>query len=346
MTAEGAGPVLLDSRDPQWAEVQEWLAAGGGAPRGRDPVAALDWLAQVAGSIPKPGRGETAARWEFLAQLARVDLVLARAAEPHLDAHAILDEAGMTPAPGHWAVWAAEGPGTRLTAAERAGSWTLSGTKPWCSLAGEVDHALVTAWVDDSRRALFALDLSAPGIAIDSSSWTPLGLEPIVTGSVSCDEVGVLPVGDAGWYLRRPGFAWGGIGVAAVWLGAATALAEQVIATMEHRDADSLGWSQAGAVDAALWPVRQAMARAAEMIDARPEDTAPAPLLAARLRQATAAASETALVTAGHAFGPGPLTTDTELVHRVRDLQLYLRQHHAERDAAALGRLLRGTGRS
>jgi hypothetical protein len=31
-------------------------------------------------------------------------------------------------------------------------------------------------------------------------------------------------VGPAGWYLARPGFAWGGIGVAACWHGSARGL--------------------------------------------------------------------------------------------------------------------------
>ncbi|OUZ09139.1 hypothetical protein BHE97_11625 [Aeromicrobium sp. PE09-221] len=335
-------PILFETGDARDDVVAGWLREAGGPPLDRDTRTGLDWIADIADEVPMPGSGNTLLRWEFLARLGHADLVLARAVEPHLDALAILDEAGMTPAPGRWAVWAAEAPGTRLTATDRGGVWSLSGVKPWCSLAGEVDHALVTAWVDDTRRALFALDLSSAGIAIDTSSWTPLGLEPIVTGSVSCDDVPATPVGDPGWYLRRPGFAWGGIGVAAVWLGAASALADEVLAVMTRRDADTLGWSLVGAIDAALWPVRRAMASAAASIDfSEAKGAGPRELLAARLRQATAVAAERVLTTAGHALGPGPLTTDARLVHRVRDLQLYLRQHHAERDAAALGLLLR-----
>jgi hypothetical protein len=40
----------------------------------------------------------------------------------------------------------------------------------------------------------------------------------------------------------------------------------------------------------------------------------------------------------GHALGPAPLARDERHARRVADLQLYLRQHHAERDEAALGR--------
>jgi hypothetical protein len=35
--------------------------------------------------------------------------------------------------------------------------------------------------------------------------------------------------------------------------------------------------------------------------------------------------------------GPGPLSRDAELARALADLALYVRQHHAERDHAALG---------
>ena len=40
----------------------------------------------------------------------------------------------------------------------------------------------------------------------------------------------------------------------------------------------------------------------------------------------------------GHALGPAPLAFDADHAARVADLEIYLRQHHAERDVAALGR--------
>jgi heme oxygenase len=40
----------------------------------------------------------------------------------------------------------------------------------------------------------------------------------------------------------------------------------------------------------------------------------------------------------GHALGPGPLAFDEEHARRVADLELYVRQHHAEADLARLGR--------
>jgi hypothetical protein len=57
-----------------------------------------------------------------------------------------------------------------------------------------------------------------------------------------------------------------------------------------------------------------------------------------------AAAAETVLGIVDHALGPAPLAFDPDHAQRVADLRLYLRQHHAERDAAALGRSLLATG--
>ena len=42
-----------------------------------------------------------------------------------------------------------------------------------------------------------------------------------------------------------------------------------------------------------------------------------------------------------HALGPAPLAFDPDHARRVADLQLYVRQHHAERDEAALGAQVR-----
>ena len=43
----------------------------------------------------------------------------------------------------------------------------------------------------------------------------------------------------------------------------------------------------------------------------------------------------------GRALGAGPLAHDREHATRVADLTVYLRQHHGERDLAALGATLR-----
>ncbi|WP_244255972.1 hypothetical protein [Rathayibacter sp. VKM Ac-2760] len=53
---------------------------------------------------------------------------------------------------------------------------------------------------------------------------------------------------------------------------------------------------------------------------------------------------EEILLRAGRALGPAPLALDAEHAKRVADLALYVRQHHAERDDAALGRAVLASG--
>src|SRR6202023_1833641 len=60
--------------------------------------------------LPLPGDGRTAERWAALAELAEEDLSLARLAEGHTDALAILAELGaltVPPTGSRWGVWAA-----------------------------------------------------------------------------------------------------------------------------------------------------------------------------------------------------------------------------------------------
>ncbi len=63
-------------------------------------------------------------------------------------------------------------------------------------------------------------------------------------------------------------------------------------------------------------------------------------ILAERVRAVVATAAERTLALAGHALGPAPLAFDAEHAARVADLELYLRQHHGERDLAVLGALV------
>src|SRR6185437_7346885 len=97
--------------------------------------------------LPLPGSGRTADRWRAFAELGDRDLSLARLAEGHADALAILAElGGQEPAEGtRWGVWAAQPPGPALTASRHHAGWRLDGTKQYCSGAGTCTHAVVTA---------------------------------------------------------------------------------------------------------------------------------------------------------------------------------------------------------
>jgi len=297
--------------------------------------------------VPPPGAGETILRWEVLAALGAHDLQVARASEPHLDALAILDEAGRSDLTGQglrWGVFAAEGPGVRLEARELAdGSWSLTGAKPWCSLGSQLERGLVTAWVDDERRGMFAVDLTDDRVTpAAGATWAPTGLRDIPSGPLSFDAAPATPVGEPGWYLTRDGFSWGGIGVAAVWYGGAVALHRRMLRQVGGRPLDQVGQLHLGAADAALHGARSVLAETAAAVDAGAVTGAAGQVAALRARQIVADAVDVVLRHAAHGLGPAPLV-EAEHARRVADLQLYVRQHHGERDAAALGRALTET---
>ncbi|MGI4894414.1 MAG: acyl-CoA dehydrogenase [Janthinobacterium lividum] len=311
-------------------------------PRPHDHVEeALATVRRLTGDVPLPGSGRTRDRWQVLARLGADDLTLARIAEAHLDAVAILAEAGTTADPGStWGVFAAETGEVRLDAIETPRGWTLTGIKPWCSLAGRLSHCLVTAHTPAGRR-LFAAGLLHPGVLVREDGWHARGLVDVPSGPVEFLDVAAVPVGEAGWYLQRPGFAHGGIGVAACWFGAAVAVAR--VTGRGTRPPDQLARFHQGALDLELTRARLAMDHAAIEVDAGRAEGAAGGILALRTRAIVAAAAEKVLEIVGHASGPAPLTFDAAHAARVADLTIYLRQHHAERDVAALGATLRDT---
>ncbi len=341
-------PVDEDGSDTQLAaDVATTIAAA--APAGGVVPGALK-LARVWGArLPQPGTGHTRVLWQQLADVAAADLTVARVLEPHLDALAILGQAG---AAGHcvpadpervtWGVYAAEGPGLRVEAtADASGTWRLTGRKPWCSLAGQVDAALVTAWSGPEERRLYAVDLRRPEVTVvDDGSWVARGLSGVVSGPVDLDGAEATPVGPAGWYLTRPGFAWGGLGVAACWFGGAVGLARSLAHQASRRRLDQVGQMHLGAVDALLHTSAASVALAADAVDGGAAVGTAGAALALRVRRTVREAAEQTLERTGHALGPGPLATDDAHARRVADLQLYLRQEHAERDEAVLGRVL------
>ena len=307
---------------------------------------ALEAAVQLGQIAPSPGTGSTVDLWQALATLAAHDLGAARAVEPHLDALAILQQAGAesptdaAAAAAHsWGVFAAEGGDDPLVATRVIDGWLLSGTKPWCSLAGRLDRALVSAHTEHGGRRLFAVDLTRPGTRVVADTWHARGLAEIPSGPVRFHAAVGEPVGEEGWYLSRPGFAWGGIGVAACWFGGAVGVARTVFAAA--RDDKPFLLMHLGAIDELLESARRALAEAAGLVDAGAGDGS---VLALRVRATVARACEEIVDRAAHALGPAPLALDAAHAKRVADLQLYVRQHHAERDQHALGGALLASG--
>ena len=293
--------------------------------------------------LPLAGCGRTRERWAVLAGLAEEDLSLARLAEGHTDAIAILAELGASPPPAgsRWGVWAAQPPGPGLIATRTGHGWRLDGTKQYCSGARSCTDARVTAVAPDGNR-LFAVstrDLSpVPG------SWPATGMAASDTLDVEFTNISAQPVSEPGRYTSRPGFAHGGAGVAACWYGGARGVGRTLLAAAAERDVGPHALAHLGAVDIALHTARSALDAAAGEIDADPADREGGRLRALRLRALVEATATEVMHRVGRALGAGPLGRNEAHSRRVADLTVYLRQHHAERDLAELGALVAASG--
>lgn len=332
------------------APLHTWL---GRAATRSDTTAVLELARDLGPLAPKPASGRTSALWEILATIAAADVEVARIVEPHLDALAILAEARAENIPldltligadesSTWGVFAAEASGMRLEATAGQGSWMLSGRKPWCSLASRLTHALVTAHTS-AGRALFAVDLRSAGVHGNDELWVSRGMPGVPSAPVDFDGVRAIEVGRDGWYLQRPGFSWGGLGVAAVWWGGAIGIARAMFDAAGAREPDGFALAHLGAVDLAIEAARAELSHAAARIDSSGVEShadSEARLLAARGRAIAARCAETVLEHSVRSLGPAPLALDKGFARRHSDLAMYVRQHHAQRDDAALGKLL------
>ncbi|MBR7741788.1 acyl-CoA dehydrogenase [Phycicoccus sp. BSK3Z-2] len=327
-----------------------WRAAEWADPSVEAVPSGVGQALDLARSLEPAARAFRKEPWTMLSVLATLgagDLGVARTAEPHLDAVAIRAQAGDPDLTAvgvddrsTFGVYAARAPGAGLASvSDEAGGWTVTGRKAWCSLAPCVSHALVT--VDDGERpGLYAVALRDPGVEVEDGRWVSRGLADVTTGPVAFDAVPAVPVGEPGWYLERPGFAWGGIGVAAVWFGGAAAVAGRLLDAADRRTPDQVALAHLGTADRLLHVALLALRGAADDIASGAADGAAGALLAGRVRAVVADAAEEVLRVVGHGLGPGPLTGDEEHARRVADLTVYLRQHHAERDLARLGSLV------
>jgi alkylation response protein AidB-like acyl-CoA dehydrogenase len=297
-------------------------------------------------NLPWPGGGRTRERWSALAELAQEDLSLARLAEGHADALAILGELGAAtpPARSRWGVWAAQPPGPGLSASNTGGSWYLDGTKQYCSGARSCTDALVTAAAPDGIR-LFAV--STHDLAPVPGSWPATGMAGSDTLDVRFGGIWAKPIGGPGSYTGRPGFAHGGAGVAACWYGGARGAGKTLLAAAAERDIGPHALAHLGAVDIALGTAKTVLGQAADEIDADPDDRKEGGRLRAlRVRALVEAMSTEVMQRVGRALGAGPLCHDEAHARRIADLTVYLRQHQAERNLAELGALVAGNGTS
>ena len=297
------------------------------------------------GSFPSapPGAGATPARMSALFAIAKDDLELARLAEAHADAAAIAAEAGRSLWPGcTYGVWAAGGPGSDLTFDTTTS--TLRGARAFCSGAGIVDRALVTARVG-SEVCLFDIDARAPELAYDASEWVADAFRSTRTASVRTDGLALDPddrIGPAGFYLDRVGFWHGALAPAACWAGrdrrpdrprGGTRAPQGLRATSRRarRRPDRDPMAAGGADHRRRERDRRAPARP-ERSDHPGAQLPPPSSSEPRGRPST---------TCGGRWDRRPFAHDGFVIARTQQVELYVLQDHAENDLESLGREVR-----
>lgn len=293
---------------------------------------------------PPPGSGHTRGRFTALSEIAADDLSVARLVEAHADAAAICVEADRSDlAVGALAVWASDGPGSRLEAIPVPEGWRLAGTKRFCSGSTIVDRALVTAHAPDGLR-LFMLTLKGEGTRVETGEWATAAFAATATGTVHVEVV--VPeeaaVGAPGFYLARPGFWHGAVGVAACWAGGARGLADRYARRHWREDAHAL--ASFGAAEGACWMMSTALQRAAAEIDSDPFGCGREAMRRALIvRHVVERGCQEVLQRLARAAGPRATAFDAWFAQQSADLAIYVQQCHGERDLETLGRSLVGS---
>lgn len=287
--------------------------------------------------LPPPASGSTRQRFRGLRDLATTeDLSVARLAEAHTDAAAIVAEAGRSlPAGALAGVWASQYGGRHLHLAAVGAGWHLAGGLEFCSGAPLLDVALVDPLLPDGRRQLVLVPLRRGGVSVDTSPWVTSALAATATGRATfdLDLDAAAPIGSPGFYARRIGFWHGAIGVAACWAGAAVAVhdtARRHVKPDQPHAVANLGQSAAE-----CWSLGVMIDRAADDIDADP--AAVGEVEALTVRHLVAASCDRVLAACRRATGPGPSAFDADHARRIADLRLYTEQQHYEVDLERIG---------
>ena len=224
---------------------------------------------------------------------------------------------------GHlFGLWVTEAPpGLRVD-----GAGALQGGKVFCSGAGHVARALVTAQPPESEpvMALVALD----GALAQPSAMRLSGMRAAVTGSVDLSGLQAELVGEPGDYLRQPEFSAGAWRTSAVTAGGLAALVDYVRRELVSRGRAGnahqrarVGHMLVAQQTALLW-VRRAAALA-EQGAHDPGDVAAGVNLA---RIAVEGAVLDAVRLAQRALGLSAFAMGHPVERLIRDLGTYLRQ--------------------
>ena len=286
---------------------------------------------------------------EGLLRVGVTDIPLGRLVEGHVDALRILGQAGVEPKPAaRYGVWASRSAGTGIAAVVEGAALRLNGTIRFASGAGILDRALVPVWVNPDTHLL--VDLAVAELPVDRSHWNTSAMRvsqshTVTVADLVVDAAGV--VGEPGFYLDRPGFLPGGVGVAAVWAGGLSRVLGVTVAMLAGRRVTEAQDARLGRARwqllAALTAVRTAGTRLDQLWPERMHATTATVIadVVTESRAVVAHSVMTALADVRLLAGPAGLAFDPDLGHALDDLGLYAAQLNVDAEATRLGTALR-----
>ena len=294
----------------------------------------LSELVNLTKNLPNPASGQTYQRWQLFAQIAGVDLSLAKLFESHCDALSILSELGYQQEIDDqtWAVWAADGGPAPLQIKDNL----CHGIKPWCSGAEFIQKVLMSYKDQQGQAQLCIVDLSHPSISTDLGHWHAVGMHATQTARVSFENTPVQLIGEPNSYLKRPGFWHGAAGVAACWYGAAVRLASFLQESCQANP-NSYKKLYLGEIAQQLEITKRYFQYVADLIDHHPKISHECEIRI--LRAQTEQCCLSVVERVGKALGARPFCEDATFAQLMADLPVFIRQSHAAFDYERIAEL-------
>ncbi len=160
-------------------------------------------------------------------------------------------------------------------------------------------------------------------------------------GGVAVEDVQV--VGPGSFYTQRPGFWFGGAGVAACWYGGAVGLVNDLVDSLSGDPSEHV-LADLGLAVSSLEAMRCVLKSVAQGIDDDPlDESRQAQFRALVARQVAHDCATEILARVASAGGARPLCHNESESRRAADLYVYLAQHHGGADAAVLGKIMAGS---
>ena len=222
-----------------------------------------------------------------------------------------------------YGLWVTDPPDRGLTL-QQDGS--LTGRKQFCSGAGHVRRAVVTA--QRGADTMLVVATLGHGVAVAPLAGGLQGMRAASTGQVSFEDVPAAAFGHPGDYLREPDFSAGAWRTSAVTLGGLDALLAEAVKQLQGRSrlGDPHQQARMGEALIAGETARLWMAAAAKRAEAADDDPAGAVAYVNFARLAVERACLDAIILVQRSLGVAAFMRQNPVERICRDLSTYLRQ--------------------